>query len=1038
MSEEVKTEAETTTTPVKPSPTFREVYPLLEPYSYAAISKDPNTQLLQYVVIEPTLLENEKAQLERVREILIEELDIDLKAIETREGAEKYLKDKINWIVKKYRIKIEKEPLEKLAYYTTRDFLYFGKIDPLMRDHLIEDISCDGVGVPIYIWHREYESMPTTIGFNDAEELDDFIIKLAHKSGRHISIAQPVLDAGLPDGSRIQLTFGREVTRKGSTFTIRKFRADPLTISDLLTFYTMSSEMAAYLWYAIENRHSVMVAGGIASGKSVPYDERILVSQDGLLKFVEIGKLTDEIVSTHGAEPIGNFELARCEGLYVPCFDSNLRVRLSKVSACVRHKAPNTLYRIKTRSGREVTTTADHSVFTISDGIVRPIAVRDLNAGDFLAIPRRVPVSQVNRNFLNFLIELGEEDYGLYVRDVLDYVKVACEKIGRKKTAEILGMKIKSLKEALRKRPLSIRASKFLALVREADIKFDANSLFIGSKTSRKGQIPAMIPLNEEFLRLIGHWVAEGYYNPKVTISSLNEELRRDILQICQRCLGVLPSFHKQDPTRLDIGSKALRVLFERVLGLASGSNKKRIPSLVFTLPRKKMAAFLKAYFEGDGYLANYVEAVTKSQQLANDLLYILLYFEIVASVREKIVDGETYYAVTISSAKNMRRFLEKIGFVRQERYRKVKTYFKGLAKRHTNVDIVPEIASLMKNAIKGDQNFRRLHNKYNSYLTRRENPSQETLVSFLRRINQLKNPETLRMLADADIFWDEVKSIEPIRYDRPYVYDLEVNPTQNFIGGFGGIFLHNTTLLNCLSMFIRPEMKIVSIEDTPELNIPHENWIQSVSRTGFGPTPGERGAGEISLFELLKTAMRQRPDYIIVGEIRGAEAYTLFQGMATGHLGMCTIHAESVPAIIHRLESEPMNVARTLLTTIDIITIQTRTRIADLPVRRTMQISEMIGLDPHSKELLTNDAFKWDAKADKFNFSGRSYLLEKISRSLGIEMKEVQNEIGRRKTVLEWMAKQGIRRYKEVAGVIRQYYAAPDKVFERARMGVM
>ena len=103
-----------------------------------------------------------------------------------------------------------------------------------------------------------------------------------------------------------------------------------------------------------------------------------------------------------------------------------------------------------------------------------------------------------------------------------------------------------------------------------------------------------------------------------------------------------------------------------------------------------------------------------------------------------------------------------------------------------------------------------------------------------------------------------------------------------------GGVAAGKTTTLNCLSMFIKPELKIVSVEDTAELNLPHENWIPSVVRQGFGFE--EKGA--ITLFDLLKAAVRQRPDYIIVGEVRGEEAYTLFQAMATGHLGMSTIHA--------------------------------------------------------------------------------------------------------------------------------------------------
>ncbi|HUV98076.1 MAG TPA: type II/IV secretion system ATPase subunit, partial [Candidatus Paceibacterota bacterium] len=431
--------------------TFREVYSIQEPYVYAAIVKDPETQKIRYTVIEPTLLEEEAALLKEMKRILMEEVDVNLKEIGTREKAAEYLRKKIREIVRNYRLNIPEEAIDKLTYYIVRDFVYYGKIDPLMKDRMVEDISADGVNIPIYVWHREYESLPTNIVFRDETELDSFIVRLAYLSSKNISIASPLLDASLPDGSRIQLTYGNAITRRGSTFTIRRFRVDPLTISDLIGFNTLSSEMAAYFWYAIENRASVLVAGGVASGK---------------------------------------------------------------------------------------------------------------------------------------------------------------------------------------------------------------------------------------------------------------------------------------------------------------------------------------------------------------------------------------------------------------------------------------------------------------------------------------------------------------------------------------------TTMLNCLSMFIKPELKIVSVEDTAELNLPHENWIPSIVRTGFGNE--ERGSGAITLFDLLKAAVRQRPDFIIVGEVRGEEAYTLFQAMATGHLGMSTIHAESVDSVMNRLESEPMNIPKPLLAMIDVVTIQARTEVDRKPTRRTAAVAEVESFKSSTKELLTNEVFNWNPRGDSFRFGGRSHILEK------------------------------------------------------------
>jgi len=485
-----------------------DAYPILEPYTYILILRHKVTSRIIYRVEEPTLTEEEKEILREVTEFLTEEMDINPKELKSKEETKRYLLKKFKQTIKDYKIPVERANLPKIWYYIQRDFIGYGKIDALMRDQMVEDISCDGVKIPIYVWHRKYESIPTNIVFESEEELDSFVIRLAYLSGRHISIAQPMLDATLPDGSRVQLTLGREVTRRGSTFTIRKFRLDPLTVIDLIRFKTLTSEVFAYLWYVIENKASIMVIGGVAAGK---------------------------------------------------------------------------------------------------------------------------------------------------------------------------------------------------------------------------------------------------------------------------------------------------------------------------------------------------------------------------------------------------------------------------------------------------------------------------------------------------------------------------------------------TTLLNCLSMFIEPDLKIVSIEDTAELNLPHENWIPSVTRMGFG-VGSEKSS--ITLFDLLKASLRQRPDYIIVGEVRGEEAYTLFQAMATGHLGMATLHAESIDAAVYRLESEPMNVPRTLIAGLDLMLLIRRVEREGEPVRRVIMVSEIVGLDPRSKEIITNEVYRWDPRTDTFVYGGRSYLLEKIARRNGLPLENVLREIGRRREVLDYMVRNNIRDYKSVSTMIKEYYENPEAVYRRIKMG--
>jgi len=236
---------------------------------HGGVTKDASARGgLSYTIIEPTLSERDKKNFEIIKKLLMIELSVSLSEIKTKKAAEIKLSRKIAQLIKKYKLEIPAKNLSKITYYAIRDFVYLGKIEPLMRDHMVEEISCDGTNIPLYIWHREFESIPTNIRFETDKELNNFARKVSYMSGKHVSMANPIVDAALPDGSRINLTLGHEITKRGSTFTIRRFRADPITIVDLIKFQTMSPDIAAYLWYVAEKNSTMLVAGGTASGKT--------------------------------------------------------------------------------------------------------------------------------------------------------------------------------------------------------------------------------------------------------------------------------------------------------------------------------------------------------------------------------------------------------------------------------------------------------------------------------------------------------------------------------------------------------------------------------------------------------------------------------------------------------------------------------------------------------------------------------------------------------------------------------------------------
>ena len=483
-------------------------YPLNEPYAFARIYFNSENQEREYIVIEPPLNNFEKEKLKFIQDVLIKGLDINLEELEEK-GAQQYLRENIDRIIRDYEISLDSNSKEKIFYYVIRDFLGYGKIDALMKDPNIEDISCDGPGIPIFLYHRKYGSLKTNIVFEDEEELSAFVIKLAQKCGKHISIAEPMIDATLPDGSRIQMTLSTEVTTKGSTFTIRKFKADPFTPVDLVEFGTMSAEMVAYMWICVEHGANALFAGGTASGK---------------------------------------------------------------------------------------------------------------------------------------------------------------------------------------------------------------------------------------------------------------------------------------------------------------------------------------------------------------------------------------------------------------------------------------------------------------------------------------------------------------------------------------------TTSLNALSLFIPPQSKIVSVEETREINLPHPNWIPGLTRIGFGEVVDNRKVGEIDMYDLVKAALRQRPEYIIVGEIRGKEAYVLFQAMATGHTTYSTIHADSPQSLIHRLEGKPIEIPRIMLQSLDLVLFHASVKVRGKRVRRCKQIVEIIGIDPNTKEVLTNEVFRWIPDKDQFDYSGKSYILERIRGSTGMSRKDMDKELRIRTEIINWMVRRGVKSYKEFAKIVSEYYEDPKTLLYKMR----
>jgi len=282
--------------------------------------------------------------------------------------------------------------------------------------------------------------------------------------------------------------------------------------------------------------------------------------------------------------------------------------------------------------------------------------------------------------------------------------------------------------------------------------------------------------------------------------------------------------------------------------------------------------------------------------------------------------------------------------------------------------------------------------------------------------------------LTPIDIIGFQSMSLDMVAY---FWFAIENGASILFCGGTAS---GKTTALNALSLFIPSSHKIVSIEDTREVSLPHSNWIAGTTRQGFSASDEKTGK-DIDMFDLIRAALRQRPKVIIVGEVRGKEAYSLFQAMATGHTSYATVHASDIHTLIQRLENPPISLPRALLTSLDIIVFQNAVDISGKTVRRMTSVTEIVKLDPDTNQLIFMEPFKWVSKTDdRFESGAASKILNNIRLQNDWTEEQLRQEIKNRILILNWMNTKEIKDYRKVGKIVSEYSKNPEKIIQRAK----
>jgi type IV secretory pathway ATPase VirB11/archaellum biosynthesis ATPase/intein/homing endonuclease len=957
-------------------------YMLIAPYVSAHVYWNPEISEIVYELEEPLLNEDEKKYLEKLEVGVRELINVNLLVEKDLSAMLNYLDKTTKLIISELGLKVSNESYNRLFYYLYRDFIGLDEIEPLLKDYFIEDIECNGINTPVYIIHRVYRNMKTNLVFKDMDELAGFIEKLAQRCGRYVSYASPLLDGTLPDGSRVNATYTTEISSRGPTFTIRKFTKIPWTPIQLISFNTLSPEMLAYFWILLQYKSSILITGGTASGKTsllngiaffIPPEARVVSIEDSVTGDAKIiVKKNEKIKIMRMGEFIKNHDNSE----EVLTIDKDYKIKFAKPSSHIKHTVEKEIYEITTSTGRKIKTTKDHSLFSLSEGGLKEIKPSELKENEsFIAVPRVLPLTGEKIEMINLLdhLQIFEEDFleGEPVKRIFEKFKLK-------------DFRIKKEKYRWWKNHNIIKISDF----RKANFKFAEEELpKLRIKSKNKSSIPVLFELDKDFLEFAGLWLGDGSYDSRnknvVIVSNVDEECREVIKRIAKR-LDLKYSEMSDEGVSLRVHSTILYKFMKNVIKLDGYSDTKKIPELIFNLSNDQIKHFIRGYFSADGCIKkNEVSCASQSSELIEDMQTALLRFNIISRINDE-KRKDKCINMSISNFDNINKFKE-IGFLQARKNEKLLDYDKKA--HHTCSDVIP----LSIGQLKSLNNISKLSWPY---LQGMQNIGRD----YLQKIAPTNS--FFNEISHSDILWDKVKKIKNLGKQKIEVYDLSMPGTEKFI--CNNILLHNTR----------------------ELNLPRENWLPSVARMGVG------GIGEIDLFDLLKESFRQNPDYVIVGEVRGKEASVLFQGMASGHSSISTLHAESVETVIRRLQTPPISLSPTLMNSLDCVAVMSHAIVNKQETRRLSKITEVVDVTAEGVAK-TNTPFVWDPASDKFFFKTDSKVFEKIMMKYGLTKDELQREFRLRTKLIFEMFKRKVVDFDSVQKVINDYYKNPQAVLK-------
>ncbi len=1014
-------------------------YTLISPYVSVHIYWDKEEGELIYKIEEPILTDSEKSLLQTLEISLNEMININVLVQQTTESRIEYIDKNSRLLIEELDLKITEESYRKIFYYLFRDFIGLNEIEPMMRDYFIEDIECNGVNTPVYIVHRLYRNIRTNIQYSSFEDLTSFVEKLAQRCGKYISYANPLLDGSLPDGSRVNATYTTDVTSRGPTFC---FKEGYIQLNDgrIKKVKDLFEESKENFGFKIEKENEIV-------------------------------------------EPLN----MNCCGVD----EKDLQQKNSRIKSIIKLKPPKKLVKINFEDGGEMEVTLGH-LFHVADDSLKLVKAMDLKKGMIVPMPKKINAlgyrQKINVYSLIKDFSYSKKICVISTPEIQNLVANEIQLNSQNQSyRQILSQKYNVANAyfyEIINRGNSISFTVLDKICQEQSTDFSllgeiSINVYGGGTKNKTKTVKVPKELDEDLAYLTGVLISDGHLSKDaIDFSCYEKGVKNSVKKKLLNKFGRFDSFYNDN--RIYLCNQFVPFFFNKLFNIPIGKKTHivKIPDLIFKSDEKVIASFIKGLFDGDGSISGGLNYKTFSKELAEGLTYLLARLGIYSYLRK---ENEGGYRVNIPSP-YYNKYMDLIGFdeinksVGLNKLVKKQIEYKTFI-RHGRIPGAPILSIIKKLGLTRNELIKNCNFSFNrfGYTMFSRHFAKSLLREILKneRVELVKDEiDYIRWMLNTEQEFVKIDKIEMIDNSEP-VYDIELEPCKFFIAGnkpmnifdtirkftkipwtpvqlinngtispemlayfwilleyrsniliSGGTASGKTTMLNALAFFIPPELRVVSIEDTREIHLPRENWLPSVARTALG----QGTVGEVDLFSLLRNSFRQNPDYVIVGEVRGKEAFVLFQGMASGHSSISTMHADSVDTLVKRLETPPIELSPSLLNTLDCIAVMTHALINKQEKRKLREITEIINVDSDGVAV-TNTPFVWSPQDNIFYSKKHSSVFEKISKRYGITIQHLEQEIDARARLLYELQKRKIFDFHQTQKIINEYHKNPQAV---------